>query len=565
MKRKIVIALVGLSKGGKTSLIASLAQNPKEMIVLHAKDDSRTKLTVNYELVPYEEGMHVEVQDINWNKAKIACGNDFKNIEKYNEQVRTNPNYQKIGLKEIEATEYFYKELLTQLEQIEQSISISEVLDIINTENVDLLITGITITVPTNEILSQELRKENMSLILRDTRGLLDILVSEENNGKKLSTKPLAELGLDGLNAIIFLCSREYQDVIAEIYSDMLNSVMTAVPIFMAYRDGDIKRVTVEKMEDVSRIIEEEREIEDNFDSKFYPALKFLSKIDITEPVSDSEFTFKTFNYFDKERVEYIYPECIYLSKLMRNKEVEDNPLDDPSYITFKLFTTYIMIDIVEKLMEYYNNILKIFKGNALAQILKENRYVFQTAVQDDFKQYGVQYHTNYARPQVDYENHTSIARKMCDVTVDILGPRSGITTMNGRKMVYVATAISGVTLDRALKWWINRQSFQIEELTELGLARGKQSELIKKAMLYVLQKRFVDYFASIQGYTCMNRYVIRENLEIVRNKHVGEGMAMYEYAGFVLDAFCNELEQVSNEEVWGLIIDSGKNKSLYN
>lgn len=565
MKRRIVVALLSLSKYGKTSYITSLAQDPKEMIVLHAKDDSRTKLTVNYELIPYEEGMHVEVQDIIWNKGKIACGNDFKNIEKYNEQVRTNIIYQKIGLKEIEVVDYFYKELLTQLEEIEKSISIGEVLDIINTEGVDLLITGITITVPANEILSQELRRENMSLILRDTRGLLDILVKDENNGKKLSTKPLAELGLDGLNAIIFLCSREYQDVIADIYSDMLNSVMTAVPIFLAYRDGDIKRVTLEKIEDVSRIIEEEREIEDNFESKFYPALKFLSKIDITESVSESEFTFKTFNYFDKDKVEYIYPECIYLSKLMRNKEVDDNPLDDSSYITFKLFTTYIMTDIIEKLMEYYNNILKIFKGNALAQILKENRYVFQAEVQDDFKQYGVQYHTDFARPQVDYEDNTSIARKMCDATVDILGPRSGITTMNGRKMAYIATAISGVTLDRALKWWINRQSFQIEELTELGLAKGKQSELIKKAMLYVLQKRFVDYFASIQGYICMNRYVIRDNLEIVRNKHVGEDMAMYEYAGFVLDAFCNELEQVSNEEVWGLIIDSGKNKSLYN
>ena len=60
-----------------------------------------------------------------------------------------------------------------------------------------------------------------------------------------------------------------------------------------------------------------------------------------------------------------------------------------------------------------------------------------------------------------------------------------------------------------------------------------------------------------------MNRYIIKDNIEAIREKNVCESKAMYEYAGFVLDAFCNELEQVGNEAVWELIVDCGKNSEI--
>ena len=91
----------------------------------------------------------------------------------------------------------------------------------------------------------------------------------------------------------------------------------------------------------------------------------------------------------------------------------------------------------------------------------------------------------------------------------------------------------------------------------------NKKADVIKKALSYVLQKRFVDYYATIQGYICMNRYIIKDNIEAIREKNVCESKAMYEYAGFVLDAFCNELEQVGNEAVWELIVDCGKNSEI--
>ena len=277
----------------------------------------------------------------------------------------------------------------------------------------------------------------------------------------------------------------------------------------------------------------------------------------------DGDFEFATFNYFKKLDVEYLFPECMYLSRIKRGRPTKENPLEDETFVNYTLYTTYIMSDVISKLLGYYDDIFSVFRGNTLSNVLRKHRYEFQEDVERDFKEYGYKYHTEYARPQVDYENADSISDKMCDVGVDILGPRDGITSMTGRKMRYVASGVSGVTIERALRKWINKQTFYNEINMESALDDNKKADVIKKALSYVLQKRFVDYYATIQGYICMNRYIIKDNIEAIREKNVCESKAMYEYAGFVLDAFCNELEQVGNEAVWELIVDCGKNSEI--
>lgn len=97
----------------------------------------------------------------------------------------------------------------------------------------------------------------------------------------------------------------------------------------------------------------------------------------------------------------------------------------------------------------------------------------------------------------------------------------------------------------------------------ESVLDDDKKANVIKKALSYVLQKRFVDYYATIHGYICLNRYIIKDNIVAIREKNVCESKAMYEFAGFVLDAFCKELEKAGNEAVWELIVDCGKNVDI--
>ncbi len=561
MKKKLVIALMGLSKGGKTSYINSLSHNPKEMLAVHAKNDARTKVTVNYEFVPYKVGMKASVINIVWNKARIACGGDYKNFEVYNKAVEEDEIYRAIGFQRIADCENMYGQLENQIEQIFSSMTVEKIMLLINIEKIDEYISTITIRVPANGSLSKVLEEHNMTLVLRDTRGLLDLMIEDgKNNTKNIHMKPLAELGLDGINGIVFMSEGTFQDSIATIYSRMLRTVMNAVPVFLAYRDKTICEEFVDDVSSVENVINSKKNNMDMYEDRFYEALNFLANIGIVKNIN-GEFEFSTFNYFDKEDVEYIFPECVYLSKIKRGREAKENPLDDETYVNYTYYTTYIMQDIIGKLIGYYRDIFKVFSGNTLANALRKHRYEFQEDVESDFKMYGVQYHnTKYARPQVDYEDVKSLSNKMCDSNVDILGPRDGITSMNGRKMRYVASAISGVTIERALRKWINTQNFYSEISIDSALDNEKKARIIKKALSYVLQKRFVDYYATIQGYICINRYIIKDNIQEIREKNVCESKAMYEYAGFVLDAFCDELQKVGKEEVWELIVDCGKN-----
>ena len=54
------------------------------MLAVHVKNEVRTKVTFNYELVQYGEITEAAATSIGWNKAHIACGGNYKNFDSYN-------------------------------------------------------------------------------------------------------------------------------------------------------------------------------------------------------------------------------------------------------------------------------------------------------------------------------------------------------------------------------------------------------------------------------------------------------------------------------------------------
>ena len=154
MKKKLTIAFMGLSKGGKTSFINSLSYNPLKMLPVHASNEARTKITVNYEYVPYTNNYEFLIKNIKWNYPRIACSGDYKNFDEYNKNVRENEFYKKLGLREIDCTDNMYSNLKDQLSNIEANISINDVISLINMEGIDEYITTLKIEVPANEYLS---------------------------------------------------------------------------------------------------------------------------------------------------------------------------------------------------------------------------------------------------------------------------------------------------------------------------------------------------------------------------------------------------------------------------
>ncbi len=75
-------------------------------------------------------------------------------------------------------------------------------------ESIDRFVKKITLRVPAEKSLALFLEKKNIDLRVRDTRGLLDLVLKEDL--KAQTYKSLSELGLDGLDGVIFFCSDSY-------------------------------------------------------------------------------------------------------------------------------------------------------------------------------------------------------------------------------------------------------------------------------------------------------------------------------------------------------------------
>ena len=118
------------------------------MLAVHAKNEARTRVTVSYELVPYGEITEAAVTNIGWNKARIACGGNYKNFDSYNKACARDKIYKELGLQKISGCENLFSELNKQLAQIEQSMTVDNVMALINTERIDEYIITITIQVP---------------------------------------------------------------------------------------------------------------------------------------------------------------------------------------------------------------------------------------------------------------------------------------------------------------------------------------------------------------------------------------------------------------------------------
>lgn len=75
-------------------------------------------------------------------------------------------------------------------------------------ESIDRFVKKITLRVPAEKSLALFLEKKNIDLRVRDTRGFLDLVLKEDL--KAQTYKSLSELGLDGLDGVIFFCSDSY-------------------------------------------------------------------------------------------------------------------------------------------------------------------------------------------------------------------------------------------------------------------------------------------------------------------------------------------------------------------
>lgn len=548
MEKEIIIAILGLSKSGKTSFINSLGRDPEKLLSLHTANNGRTKITVNYRFVPYEKAAEARLAYLNLDREKLVrCENQEDKIYDFFEIKKEEGDNIRTAL---------YERICEHV----QNLSIEDAAKIINKEGAENYITGITIKIPAFEELSQMLKEKDMVLTIRDTRGMLDMAVDRAMDGKMSVTVPsLAKLGLDGINAVLFMGAETMQDSVAELYRDILETVMKAVPVFVLYRDDHIGDKRVTGMEEAKKSVEEIRKKPDYMYTKLYETMVFLENLKIVERDTEKrKFRYLSFDFFSVEDTEYAVPKSEYLSRRKAGLEVPENPMEDSDYVSYSAFARFAIFDIVEKLLFYYENILGILQGEGLMEELRSRREEFGRIILDDFRKYtcGKASPTKYVYPRVEYKNFIRISQELTDRNVEILGERGGITTpcSNNNEMKYAATAISAVTLRIALSSRLLRADFYGKLPSKLRFTEKEKVQITRKALRYILYKQFTDTDAVIQNYLFVDREIMYANIQKLRENHISQEDAVYELAQNVYEAFCVKLSALQSADIWELI-----------
>lgn len=538
-KKKVTIGAVGQTKAGKTTTIAFLTNSTEQIREMSAGDDNRTKSTIDYHFdVNYSGNLMIE--EIVPNLSKF-CGSDDGNVDKYNENVRNTPLLREVfKMTEIARTNYsdardYVRGVLDGFKG--KVLSTSELKQIINREGIDDYIVRLIFKVGATQILKQYISDNNLDLVIRDTRGLLDIVIEESTSDIKIrNTKSLSTLGLEGLDAIVFFCSQSYPNITSTIYKDMLSKLMKSIPVFLVYRDELFKSAFKTFSKDnpadayeimklfIKTIHDNKIDAYEDLDDEFYETMVFFSKFGIT---SDANGNWN-FNepYFKLRNIEYTIPN----SKALKNQGfVSENDMNDvqkQDYDILRNCSIAIFASIIDDLNKLHirmNNLLKDGKNKLFEALNKLIHDInVQTRLMEDYKKYdlgrGCVTGPKCTRPVLDCMNTIKLNDDTLDNNVRLMGRYGGITSRvhGGGNLQYPLTAVLGATSSN----WLFKLIDEIDTsdlLNSQDLDSSDRDVLVKKILRYVYLRRYVDQNATIDGYLLADRYKIQDKVNELR------------------------------------------------
>lgn len=566
--RRIVLAYFGGTKGGKTTGIAALTKIPDVIIDLASGDDGRTKTTVQYHIVPDEELSEILIEDIEIFEQNIM-GSITGDVQRYNEQVKKDSVLKKVlrleSLDEGDDVRKYVSDHIKQFTDTKPSIETLKLL--LCSENIDRYIRRITLVVPAQTDVANYLLKNKMELFIRDTRGLLDIAL-EANNGKEQASRTLRELGLEGLDGILFFCSESYPNIIQELYYDTFKSVFQSVPVFLMARDNMLFKIfnmngQPTNYKNVESLVDNIQQGGNTFYSDieeqyFLNTFALMEKFNITffdSSVGSYRFRDK---FFNQQKVEFLFPSCASLKNLSVSKSHSDMPDVDiatqPDFIFYQTIAVVSCIKMLTMIGHLQEGMLTVLKSGLASDCLwnvciEPNNMNY---LESDFSNYD-NYHTSYAatsyvKPQFTTVSKSRIEQDIIDPTVELLGSRGGITTMNNGRLRYPITAVTAVTSRQWLSMLISKITLDgnlmnphtNEELfPELKGDIKAQEALLQKALYHILYKRFTDVNATIQYYLLVDRHRVVDGILTIRNVKKTTYTSFVEVVRNVIEVFC--------------------------
>lgn len=563
-KSAMHLALIGPTKNGKTTTIAALAETPDILINCSKGDSNRTKVTISYHFdIDSEPGVTIECVEFFRERFSFVGANPEDRISKFNELMGSADGtlLSLLGFAKLASGTDLNDHIDDVIKSYENTSVDEKLLKVlITTEGIDKYVKRITLRVRPNEALSNVLKEIHTDLFIRDTRGLLDIMVTED---KRIQNIPsLSDLGLDNLDGVIFFASDSIPNIVPTLYADTLKNVLKSVPVFLVTRDKSMVKEYQRIYRDFSEdnIIEFIRKIQnvdnllyayDDITTDFFQDTISLFESDNLHIMENGEFCD---TFFPLNEVEFLVPMV---------RELKDRNCDTHSAVQSENFSFFrqvctqslcMMLDMINKLFDNIQK-LRVSAANQLRNAYEEDKK--KETLQNDIARYNLN-PTAYMRPQLSYCSAETISEQIIDPLYEPLGPRGGITTMNNGKLRYPATAVLAVTARQYISHLIYNTVINdeirglFESVSDIMLAK-----LLHKTLWCYLY-RFTDSYASIRQYLIVNRDEVSAGIMKTRNR--GGNSEQYPICDTndnIVNSFADYIE--NNEEIKSIELLRGK------
>lgn len=506
-KAKIIIALIGISTSGKTTLIGSLSKEAKAFKLLTENGTKgRSKINSEYEFL-FDSP---ETPDNDYNTIKVSRI-EFKSIPRIsagNGQPSV-PDSNILELKKSILTTFatgFTDDSLAnvQIFDIGKSFDVETIRKIINSTDYDRCIQRITFSLTPTDTFRKMIDSEKTGcLVLRDTQGLLDFNIDEKTNRIE-NIKPLSDMGLDAIDGALLFDS-EMPVITEKLYQESVRDVLQAVPLFLVKNKNDSLQMLVETLQSNLEI--------DLFEAynmackkvKCKNAVDFLDRCNVVPNVFIDEKEYQKFSLNSFE--------------------------DAREYDFFQQIASYIISTVTAKILNIYvemDNELNTYNSDAHKELifkLKENK-------DNLLKDIGYFDENNAKATKFFCPNIRDIdASSLYDFlefgsNKNIAGTRGGITTRSRGRMCFPNTAVLGVAGFRFMNYAVS----------EMENPKNKQ---IMHTKLY----HCIDNYATINGwYHFIDRNMLFDVIETVRKGVIIDSYdRILLFFGHLATAFCNK------------------------
>ncbi len=237
-KKEIVILLFAVTKGGKTTLATTLCREDIRP-VMDKITNCRTEVTVDWTYDPDADGIILEEALLNDkgvfgvdDGAEVTC-------EGFNQILESDPGkYLKdvlrlesqSGLSSAELKEY----VLGKLREYVENSDADKLAELIKNRLSNKFLCRLKVLLPPTAAWNDFFEEKGVRLVLRDTRGLLDMEPQETEAIQRMTTR---ELGIDGIHAVLVLGSgAAFPDITQKLYRNAYKSVFESAPVFIMNR-----------------------------------------------------------------------------------------------------------------------------------------------------------------------------------------------------------------------------------------------------------------------------------------------------------------------------------------